>query len=47
MAEATPRPSMKKQSPGAHELAKDVDAARVDLGNARKMTSAGCDPFGQ
>jgi hypothetical protein len=44
MVEVVPRANMKKQSPGAHEPAKDNEAARVDPGDPRKMTRTNCDP---
>jgi len=47
MVEVVPRPNTKKQSSGAHEPAEDVEAARVDLRNARNMTWANCDPSRQ
>ena len=47
MVEVVPRPNTKKQSSGAHEPTEDVEAARVDLRNARNTTRANCDPSGQ
>lgn len=47
MVGATPESNVMKQSPRAHELARDVKAARVDQGDARRMTRVGYDPCGQ
>jgi len=35
------------RSLGAHKPTKDIEAARVDLRNAKKMTQADCNPFEQ